>query len=159
MWTTDFPQQLLMAALTQPVLRGLSSECDLVLPTRCAIFGQWSIRFQAPDSGNNSPANAVIRHHHTALLQAASTAMNWPKPNIVDIYLSLVQQGLADSDEQPPWLDDLGRLQTDLGFFVSDSEIGFRGSSFRSALAWEYALVHADQPGNPPTEARILQTS
>lgn len=51
-----------------------------------------------------------------------------------------------DDDEEDYVLPPAGRLQRDIGYFLKDTEIGFRGIDFQTALTWEDAFARCRSP-------------
>ncbi|MEC8022673.1 MAG: hypothetical protein VX223_01975 [Myxococcota bacterium] len=142
-------QSLLIAVLTQATLNTRPiGECDSEMAyTLPALFNPWTEDKETVEEQPNGLSDIVIRHPPSVLLRAAASAMQWSHPNILSLYEKLEAEGLVDeAGEEPVLVAELARLETDLGIFVSDAEIGFRGSSFRESLAWEHALGSCRAP-------------
>ncbi|MFT5430605.1 MAG: hypothetical protein ACI9OJ_001281 [Myxococcota bacterium] len=132
--------ELLVAILTHPYFLPASpSECapDDNAYRLPAIFDPWVDMNEVEDLRLNSAGDLVTRIEPRLLLTAASSALEWSEPDLLALLGDAVE---GEEGEEPEGVARLAMLQTNLGLFVSDSEIGFRGSNFSETLAYEEAF-------------------
>ena len=125
-------------------------------PSQCAtgvdsyylppLFDPWSVESSDPDVRGNSVGDLVSRLPARVLLRSVTTALEWP-----DMPTFFPQNESVEQVKLPP----LAAMQRDIGAFMTDGEIGFRGSTFQETLAWESAFGGCLPPeglGNAQTD-------
>lgn len=123
--------ELLVAVMTHPLY-------NQAAPVACEgpasayhlppVFDPWTVDYDDTTVRGNSVGDTIRRRPPRVLLRAVTSAMGWEMPQE---YFIGVDQGFK--------LPEGGELQRDIGVFLKDSEMGFRGTDLRGSLAWEDA--------------------
>lgn len=142
-------RELLVAALTHPyAVLGPAEECAVGEHpfTLSPIFDPWTVHDELVERRNNDPGDAILRKDARVLTRSLIAALEWRDPRVE----TLVRAGepledALDSDEYEAFV----QLETDLGAYMSDTDRGFRGSSFAETLAWDSAVAGCRPPWDP----------
>lgn len=123
--------ELLVAITTHPLY-------NQAAPTACfgpsspyhlpPVFDPWTVDLEDPGVRGNSVGDTIRRRPPRVLLGAVTAALGWKSPAS---FFTGADEGYVLPAE--------GQLQRDIGVFLKDSEMGFRGTDVRGSLAWETA--------------------
>ncbi|MCP4870252.1 MAG: hypothetical protein GY898_16220 [Proteobacteria bacterium] len=89
------------------------------------LYNPWVVDHEDPVMRYNNPGDIVHRKGPRVLVSSVTAAMQWPQ----------WPQFPAPPDAGPE-----GRLQEDMGFFLTDSMQGFQGNDFQGLMAWEFVF-------------------
>ncbi|MEC8025017.1 MAG: hypothetical protein VX223_13895, partial [Myxococcota bacterium] len=108
------------------------------------IYDPWSIESATAQMHGNSVGDQVSRLPARVLLRSLTSALDWPQaPRFFP----------QDDTVEQVKLSPIAEVQRDIGAFMTDGEIGFRGSTFQETLAWESAFGGCRPPDAMTTEA------
>lgn len=131
---------LVKAIIRHPLVNlGAPADCGDSVYTLPAVFDPFTPAEEEPALRPNSAGDAVVRVPPILLLRSVHLALGWPLPSHEFEFDPVAQfEGFTVS---PSFI-----LMRDIGAFVTDAELGFRGASLQEALAWEHALGTCTPP-------------
>lgn len=134
---------LVKAILQHPLVNlGAPADCGDAVYTLPAVFDPFTPAEEDPSLRPNSAGDAVVRVPPIILLRSVHLALGWPLPTHEFEFDPVKQfEGFTVS---PSFI-----LMRDIGTFVTDAELGFRGASLQEALAWEHAMGTCTPPDAP----------
>ena len=138
------------------------------LPEACAaaespyhlppVFAPFTPDSDDPDVRLNGVGDTIRRMPPRLMLHAAEAALGWTQTteffSSEDIDTELEDEEANAGDQF--FLPDAARLQRDLGVFLKDTELGFRGLDFQTALTWEHAAAACRSPNDPEGTADVV---
>jgi hypothetical protein len=155
----DFSLVELLVAITENRLfnQAMPQDCEVAespfhLPP---VFMPFSTDSEDPTVRLNGVGDTIRRMPPRLMLNATSVALGW---NVATEFFSSEEMDTELEDEEANagdqfYLPAAARLQRDLGMFLKDTELGFRGLDFQTALTWEHAAascISPDDSGEAP---------
>ncbi|MFT5434716.1 MAG: hypothetical protein ACI9OJ_005430, partial [Myxococcota bacterium] len=134
-------KETLMAAVLSPLFNPAApADCEhppYHLPT---ALNPWVLQELDEVERANSAGDGLVRVPPRILVRSAAASLDWlTEENFVPPEGGFEDQELADAVFSE-FTDRNAAFETDIGLFVLDGEPGFRGSSFREAVAWEATM-------------------
>jgi len=131
-------KELLVAAVLHPYFNpGHPTQCgDVPGYYMAPIYDPWAVDHDDPALRGNSVGDMVERVPPRVLMDAVTTALEWPA----------IQDSNEAIDTEDIILDPTTAFQLDIGVFLMDGETGFRGSNITEAFAWEEAFGSCRAP-------------
>ncbi len=142
---------VLLETLMHPYLNGApGADCGAPAYHLAPLFDPWVIDAEIVAQRLNSGGDLAGRLPSRTIKRSADIAMGWTGDEALSP-LAVYETGV-------------GYLLSDIGVFTQDGETGFRGSSFREALAWEEAYGACADPypknaGDPDAIDAILSAA
>jgi hypothetical protein len=129
-------QALLEAVFASPYVNLASPEagCGDVAYAAPAVFDPWVIAEEDESKRKNSAADGVVSLTSRAATSALYAALGWSVPEraaFPDLYYADPEDPLLS------FLETERQFQGEVGFYLKNSEPGFRGFDFQARLGWE----------------------
>jgi hypothetical protein len=138
-------QRLLEAILGSPYLNlpAPDAGCGATQYAVPRIFDPWVTAEEDPRKRGNSSGDGVVSLSARSATRAAYAALGWPLVPQAGDFPIVEEDDDEDDPQTPEELADNGvkaaeyQFQSEVGFFLKNSEPGFRGFDFQALLGWQ----------------------